>query len=188
MVKVGVTLGLALLFGLGLPALLIQLSTREAFRVPAVSGDLAMLTVLLTASGMYISSLSSSGVRAMVLSLPIGVAVALFVKTVSGALVWVTVRVAGPWMAHIVTGAVGPSSVDPADVALVAARGFSLTLTPLLLWFGFVNHRSSERSRRRVLQQAVSMAALIITAMVLVGGVLAYYEWRSPLPGISVIR
>ena len=45
-----------------------------------MSADLAVLIVLLTASSLYISSLSSSGVRAMVLSLPIGMAVAYFVQ------------------------------------------------------------------------------------------------------------
>ena len=112
-----------------------------------MAADLAVLIVLLTASSIYISSLSSSGVRAMVLSLPIGMAVAFFVQIASGALRWVTLQLAGPLMADIVTGAVAPSSVDPAAVIVFAARGFSLTLVPLLLWFGFVNHTSSERTR-----------------------------------------
>jgi ABC-type transport system involved in multi-copper enzyme maturation permease subunit len=179
MVKVGVTLGLALLFGGGLPALLNQLTPLEGFRALRMTGDLMVLIVLLTAGSLYISSLSSSGVRAMVLSLPIGMAVALFVQMVSGALRWVTMKLASPWMADIVTGAIAPSSIDPAEVVLFAARAFSLTLVPLLLWFGFVNHRSSERTVRRILPQVASFALLITTGIVLVGGVLAFYELRS---------
>jgi hypothetical protein len=179
MVKVGVTLGLALLFGGGLPALLNQLTPFEGFRALRMTGDLTVLIVLLTAGSLYISSLSDSGVRAMVLSLPIGMAVAFFVQMVSGALRWVTMQLAGPWMADIVTGAIAPSSIDPAEVVLFAARAFSLTLVPLLLWFGFVNHRSSERTVRRILPQVASFALLITTGIVLVGGVLAFYELRS---------
>jgi len=179
MVKVGVTLGLALLFGVGLPVLLNQLTPLEGFRALRMTGDLTVLIVLLTASSIYISSLSGSGVRAMVLSLPIGMAVAFFVRMVSGALRWVTLELAGPLMASIVTGAVAPSSVDPADVVIFAALGFSLTLAPLLLWFGFVNHTSSERTVRRICQQVAAIALLITTGIVLVGGVLAFYELRS---------
>ena len=115
----------------------------------------------------------------MVLSLPIGMAVAYFVQIASGALRWVTRQFAGPLMADIVTGAVAPLSVGPADVLIFTARSFSLTLAPLLLWFGFVNHTSSEQTTRRLFQQIAWIALLIMTGIILVGGVLAFYEWRS---------
>jgi hypothetical protein len=114
-----------------------------------------------------------------VLSLPIGMAVAYFVQMASGALRWVTLQLTGPLMADIVTGAVAPWSVDPADVLIFAARGFSLTLAPLLLWFGFVNHISSERTARRVIEQSAWIALVMMIGIVLVGGVLALYEVRS---------
>jgi hypothetical protein len=115
----------------------------------------------------------------MVLSLPIGMAVVFVVQVMSGALWWVTRQLAGPLMANIVTGAVAPSSVNPMNTIVFAARGFALTLVPLLLWFGFVNHTSSERTVRRIFQQIASIALLILTGMVLVAGVLAFYELRS---------
>jgi ABC-type transport system involved in multi-copper enzyme maturation permease subunit len=179
MVKIGVTLGLALLFGVGLPVLLIQLTPHDSLRAIRMSGDLAVLIVLLTVSSVYISSLSSSGVRAMVLSLPAGIAVAYFVQMVSGALRWVTLKLAGPLMADIVTGSIAPPSIDSTDVLVFAARGFSLTLLPLLLWFGFVNHTSTERTARRIVQQIAWIALLITTGMILVGGVSALSELRS---------
>jgi ABC-type transport system involved in multi-copper enzyme maturation permease subunit len=178
-VKVGVTLGLALLCGLGLPVLLNQFTPLEGFRALRMTGDLAVLIVLLTAGSIYLSSLSSSGVRAMVLSLPAGIAVAFLVQTVNGAMGWVTLKLAGPMMAGIVTGAVAPSSVDPKDILIFAARGFSLTLAALLLWFGFVNHTSAERTPRRIVQQVAVIALLITTGVLLFGGVLAWYEVRS---------
>ena len=82
-------------------------------------------------------------------------------------------------MAGFVTGAVAPSSVDPAEVAIFAARGFSLTLAPLLLSFGFVNHTSSERTMRRIAEQIAWIALVVMTGIVLVGGVLAFYELRA---------
>jgi hypothetical protein len=178
-VKVAVSVGLALLFGVGLPLFLNQLTPVESLRASRMSADLTVLIVLLTASSIYISSLSSSGVRAMVLSLPIGMALAYFVQMASVALRWVTVQLADPLMADIVTGAVTPLSVDPAGVVIVAARGFSLTLAPLLLWFGFVNHTSSERTARRIIGQIAWIGLVMVTGMVLVGGVLAFYQLRS---------
>ena len=178
-VKVGVAFGLALLFGVGLPLFLNQLTSGEAVRVIRVVADLTVLIVLLTASSIYISSLSGSGVRAMVLSLPIGMAVASFVQIASGALQWVSLQIAGPLLADVFTGAVAPSSVDPRDVVLYGARGLSLTLAPLLLWFGFVNHTSPERTARRIFQQVAWIALLVMTGIVLVGGVVASYELRS---------
>ena len=179
MVKVGVSFGLALLFSVGLPVLLIQLTPHESFRAIRISGHLTVLVVLLTASSIYISSLCSSGVRAMVLSLPIGMAVAYFMQIVSAMLGWVTGAVAGPWMADIVTGAVAPPSAAPGDILIFAARALSVTVAPLLLWFGFVNHTSSERTVRRVSRQVALIAVLIVAGMTLVGGVLAFHELRS---------
>ena len=179
MVKVGVALGLALLLGVCLPVLLIHITPVEGFGSLRMSADLAVLVVLLTASSIYISSLSSSGVRAMVLSLPIGMAVVFFVQAMNRALRWVTLQLAGPLMANIVTGAIAPSSVDPINSIVFAARGFALTLVPLLLWFGFVNHTSSERTVRRIVQQIASIALFVTTGMVLLGGVLGFYEVRS---------
>jgi ABC-type transport system involved in multi-copper enzyme maturation permease subunit len=179
MVKIGVTLGLALLFGGGLPAVLNQLTPLEGSGAPRMTGDLTMLIVLLTAGSLYISSLSSSGVRAMVLAVPTGMAVAFFVQMVNGALRWVTAKVAGPWMAAIVTGAVAPPSIVPVEVGMFVARAFSLTIVPLLLWFGFVNHSSSERTVRRIFPQVASIALVITTGIVVVGGVLAFYELRA---------
>ena len=82
-------------------------------------------------------------------------------------------------MADIVTGAVAPVGVDPPDVVRFAARGSLLTLAPLLLWFGFVNHTASEQSVRRIFQQIGSIAVLMLTGIILVGGILAFYELRS---------
>jgi hypothetical protein len=178
-VKVAVSIGVALVCGVGLPMFLNQLTPVAGLRTIRISADLMVLVVLLTASSIYISSLASSGVRAMVLSLPIAMALAGFLQMASGALRWVTVQLAGPLMADIVTGAVAPLSLNPVSVVTFAARGFSLTLAPLLLWFGFVNHTSSERPARSIVAQIAWIALVMMIGIVLVGGVLAFYESRS---------
>jgi hypothetical protein len=179
MVKVGVSFALAFLLGVGLPVVLSQLTSVEDFRAIHVSADLAILIVLLTASSIYVSSLSSSGVRAVALSLPIAMAVASFVQMASGAIRWVTVRIASPAMADIVRGAVAPLSGHPADVVTLAVRIVSLALVPVLLWFAFVNHTSSERTARRILEQIAWIALLITIGILLVSGILAFYDART---------
>jgi len=179
MVKVGVTFGLALVLGAGLPILLIRLAPHEALRGLPRPGDFVVLILLLTAGSIYISSLCCSGVRAMVAALPVGIGVLFYIQVVRAALGWTTSKLAGPWMGHIVSGTVAPFSIDPGDAALVATRVLAFTLVPLLVWFAFVNHRSSERTVRRVVPQVASIAALITMGILLTGGVLALHELSS---------
>ena len=178
-VKVGITFGVALVCGVGLPLLLFRILPAGGFQIVPLSRDFAMVIVLLTAGSIYISSLSSSGVRAMVLALPIGVAIELWIRAVGNAMRWGTSMLAGRYMGDIVTGVVATRSVDPGDIVLFTVRAFALTLTPLLLWFGFVNHTSSERSVRRIVVQGVSIALIIMAAVLAAGGLIAFYELRS---------
>lgn len=178
-VKVGVAVGLALLLGVGLPMLLIQLTPHGGFPALRAGADLGVVVVLMTAGSTYISSLSGSGVQAMAWSVPIGLAAVLFTQTMGRALGWVAVRFTSPLMANVVTGAVMPASVDAVDIVTFALRAFTIALTPLLLWFGFVNHTSQDRTTRRIVGQAASIALVITAVVVLVGGVLAFYELRS---------
>ena len=178
MVKVGVAFAVALVCGVVVPVLLFQNRPGVGTQILRVWSDLAVAIVLATSGGIYLSSLSSSGVRAMVLTLPVGMAVILWIRAVGNALYWGTTRVAGRVIAGLVTGAISPVRADPADLTLFAIRGFALTLVPVLLWFGFINHTSSERPVRRVLQQGAAIAAIIMLGVVAAGGFLASYELR----------
>ncbi|MGQ0733302.1 MAG: ABC transporter permease [Acidobacteriota bacterium] len=179
LVKVGVTLALALLFGVGVPVLLIQLTTDGGPRFIGLSGDLAVVVLLLTAASVYVSSLSTSGVCAMmVLSLPVGFAVAALAHMAQAAQ-WAALKLAGPWMDNLAAETSALSSVDPPYAAMLVARILTLTLVPLLLWFGFVHHTSSERPTGRMVQQIASVALLLATSITAAGGVLAYYELGS---------
>jgi len=179
MVKLGVTFGLACLCAVGLPLLLIGFTPHDTSRVIRVAGDLAVFVVLLTAGSVYLSSLCTSAVRVMVLFVPAAMALSYFVRTVSAALHWVTLKLAGPLMAGIVTGSIAPASVQPTSIVVLVARASCVTLLPLLLWLGFLNHTSSERDTRRVVRQVAALALFIVIEIVAVGGLLASYELRA---------
>ena len=178
MVKVGVTFALALLFGVGLPLVVLTLTPGEGAGM-RVSGDLIVLVVLLTASSVHVSSLSTSGVQAMAWSVPVGIAVAVFIQTVWRGLQWVALTIGGPALANTFTGTILPPGFNPEDVITLGGRTLAVLLVPLLLWLGFLNHTSSERTVRRVLQQVSAIALLTVAGVVLVGGVLALREFGS---------
>ena len=178
-VKVGVTFAVALFCGVGLPLLLFRIFPAGGFQIIPLSRDFAVLIILVTAGSIYVSSLASSGVRALVLTLPIGVALELWIRMAANALRWGTSALAGWYMAAIVTGAAATRAVDPTDIITFTTRAFALTLAPLLLWFGFVNHTSSERSVRRIVVQGVSIALIIAAAIFAAGGLIVFHELRS---------
>lgn len=172
-VKAGMALGLAVLLGVALPMLLVRLAVTGEVGFMRLWLDLAMVVVLLTAGSLYISSLSASGVRALAWTLPAGIAVALFVQTADAALRWVTLQVRGPAMADLLSGAVVPTSVGPEQRVMFAIRVFVLTLVPMLVWFGFVNHQRPEPNPRRTVGQLAAIAFVIATGMVVAGALVA---------------
>ena len=66
-VKAGTAIGLAMLLAVALPALLLSVS-GGAIRINAWY---ACVILLLTAVSLYVSSLSTSGLRALLVSLPV---------------------------------------------------------------------------------------------------------------------
>jgi hypothetical protein len=152
-VKAGMTLGVALVLAVGLPALLGSLSpSGDNLRVNAW---FAGTMVLLTAGSLYVSSLCASGLRAMLTSISVIVGAALVM----------------PFAFEFVHRLV-LSSVDSAltaaqrdalrswaePLAIALAAGF----LPLVLWLGLVNHRSAERSLARVWPQAACIGAWVM--------------------------
>lgn len=119
--KVGMTVGLSMLLGVGLPALLVSMS-GDAVKIPS---EYPLGTLLLTVGSLYVSSLSSNGLRAFVVSLPVTVIVWLLIA-------WFTTP---QWLAH--------------PLAWLTLALFLM----LVLQFALVNHRSAERGSWRVFQQ-----------------------------------
>lgn len=141
-VKVVVAFGLALLFGVALPALLLRFAPGHSPRLQ----DFAIDVLLLTACSLYVSSLATSGVRAMVLVLPAGFLSAAFIETVERILRW----------NRLVSSPVISSPQAREAVALL-----------LLLMFGFFNHRAIDRSATRIGVQVVVLALFAFVTVAL---------------------
>lgn len=145
-VKAAVSFALALLFGAQLPALLLRLTGATDIQFVR---DLALPVVLLTAGTLYISSLATSGVRAMLWSLPAGVGTALLFQAAD--------RV----IRRGTFDAVGFAS-HSTQLSALLPYGVALTATLLLLRLAFVNHTSADRPLRRIVLHAVVLAAAVV--------------------------
>ena len=138
LVKVGVVLGLAMLLLVGLPALVL------AGRSGPLDNTLWYMCaiLLLTCTSLYISSLNTTGLRALLLSVPVSLVTLAMMAALSSML--------------------GLRRLSPAPVVLFA--GF----LAVVLYFAFVNHRSAERGAWRIGQQVFVMAGcLALVAAVL---------------------
>jgi ABC-type transport system involved in multi-copper enzyme maturation permease subunit len=134
-VKVGVALGLALLLGVGFPALMIA-SLGRAIRIDEwYAGGILILTV----TGLYISSLSSTGIRALLTS---------FLATP---------------VVILIGAQFSFGSGHPTMSQAVMLASFLI----LVLWFAFENHRSAERLAWGIGRQVFVMTGCLALAGVL---------------------
>jgi hypothetical protein len=158
-VKAGITLGLALLLGAGLPALLGNLDPSA--RPVRFNAPFAGIIVLLTAASLYVSSLCASGLRALLGSVSVMVAVPLLLQfPIAFAIDWIVRN-----LHSVLTGAqIAWFRSMTVPFALVLGAG----LVGLLLRFALVNHRSSERRVRHVWRQVACMTAWVALAVILV--------------------
>jgi hypothetical protein len=140
--KSGTVIGLALLLGVALPAAVL-LGTSGVLRI---GGWYVAFVVLFAAIGLYVSSLSASSLRALLLSaaLPLGAIAAMSMIRISPV----------QW------------SLTPIRVGLLAA------FVALLLRLAFDNHRTADRSLRRTLVQlfilwGCAALELVVAALVM---------------------
>ena len=158
--KCAVALGLALLLGVVMPAVLIAFVSPQRGPSPMrteISVTIALLAVVLTAGCLWISSMTSSGVKAMAWSLPIGVGAAVFIQTVMTTVASTSTRLGTPLPA------------DHTEASLIASRVLPLIVVPALLWFGYLNHGAGDRSISRVVSQMAAVALLIVASIVIAG-------------------
>jgi hypothetical protein len=177
-VKVGVTIGMTLV----LATMVTFVAVRPSLVPIGLSriqfsfwGGAAMTLIVLASCSLYLSSLSNSGVGALVLSIP-AVFGGLLVVELAESVVW--------WTVYHVVLPVRPPATPPTHyftrlTAVRSAIHFAwlidrVALVTTLLYFALVNHRSSERSVARTLRQ-VSFIVVLLIAGVLGGGILAAY-------------
>ncbi|MGH8639258.1 MAG: hypothetical protein ACREUZ_19155, partial [Burkholderiales bacterium] len=109
---------------------------------------------------LYVSSLCSGGIRALMTSLPFALATNFAIQFILPLFWWIVLNI------YLPTG-MGLVRFRSLSEMLTLAAG--LGLAALLLRLGFTNHRSAERGARRVWRQAV---LIVVGYLVLVGGVL----------------
>jgi hypothetical protein len=140
--KAGTAIALSLMLGIAVPAVILF----KYSGVHLLTGWYVAAVVLLTALGLYVSSLSSSSLRALLLS----AAVPLVLLMIMAAAM---LRIAAPprW------------SLMPVNIVLVTA------FVALLLALAFDNHRSGERSVRRVCVQLFILLGSFALELAVVG-------------------
>ena len=157
-VKAGMALALAATLGIGWPDLLAYLHpSADDFRV---NGWSAGAIIALTAGSLYVSSLCTSGVKALLLSLP-GSAL------VVGLLVFLT------WVSQ--AQVVVPARHAAEQLTIWLSLGLALGFLTMLLWFAMSNHRSGDRGSSRVWPQAIWMAGYLLMSVSVVSSFLAFY-------------
>jgi hypothetical protein len=153
-IKVAVVRGLTLAAVVGLPAL-VNIGPRSLPRSELVRGalELGPLALAFAAIGLYVSSACSTSLRALVYAFAVAVAANLWVALAAHALY----TVFGPFERLLWI----PAFVR-VWVHLLGPVGFAL----LLAWLAFQNHRSQERSARRICLHAVVVAFYLAVVIV----------------------
>ena len=155
-VKAGMVVSVAVLLAVGLPALLGYVD--ESSRGIRLTGWYAVTLVALATLSLYVSSLCTSGLQALLVSAATVVVVPMLLGTFIGAAVEWALRSLLP-ARHF---AVPQSLAVPLGLALVA--GF----LALVLRFALVNHRSSERSVGRTIRQVLCIVVCFFVGVVVV--------------------
>lgn len=133
-IKAAVAIALAMLLSVGLPAFLLSISGLEIGVGPWYVAEIVMLNVC----ALYVSSLCSNAVRALVLSLAPAAALTFAVA----------------WLLHL--------RLSPAVTILILA-----VFAVLSLHFARQNHRSTERGVRRVVVQLFWLAGCFACCLAL---------------------
>lgn len=148
-VKVTVAMTLSVLLAAVLPVLVLSFAPVEVTRRMFLS-DAIVAVLVVTAIGIFVSSLSTSGVSALATAAPAAMGAFYFAQSVA--------TVANASSAH---PAIASGFGSMGSVALV------VLLVTALLWLGFVNHRAIDRRPGRVAQQVAGLLAVIALGVVL---------------------
>lgn len=159
-VKVAVTCGLALVAGIGLPLLLTQFTA-----LPHLGGFprdsvwmVCVLTLGIAIGSLYVSTLSSSGARAVATALPVLAGAVILLRTVE-LMLWQAVR-AGliPRRALVSFGPRGDAGVQWTMTIIMAV------IVAVLLVQAFRNQAAIDRSIQRLSAQAATIGGVIVGA------------------------
>jgi hypothetical protein len=158
-VKAGMAIGLAVLFASILPLALTYVSPTSERLVPAFVmiwwlQTLAMSLTMVTI-GLYVSTLSSSGVRALVASFPAAIGLFVFVQFAAW-LIWL-----------VALRAFGRGFVAAPDVTWIPVF---VAWCSVVCWYGYYNHQSTDRSPRRIAGQVLVILAWTVVLLAVLAG------------------
>lgn len=177
-VKAGTVLGMTVLFGVGLPLFLNYISPAGSELPRHVWPEPTFALLALAAASLYVSSLSGSGVKAMVISLPVIAGGAVIVLWAVGSLNPLAARMfAAGW-----GGATQRLTPDQVAIAqsmvrwtwMAAALGF----VTIVLRLALANHRSADRRIVRIIGHGVGVLVTILVGAVIPAVVWAYLMSR----------
>jgi hypothetical protein len=175
-VKSGVALTLSMTLWLAAFSVLAQSSLfgNVAFSVRGPWLQITTFILLLTTGSLYVSSLSTSGVKALAASLPVSVAVSLVGST---AMSLIRSSVFNVMRARADLSRISIESYQAVVNTTAFAVGVVFAL--VLLRFAFVNHRSPERAVKRVALQVTALAAFAVVCLVTMAMVVYYPASRA---------
>jgi ABC-type transport system involved in multi-copper enzyme maturation permease subunit len=150
-VKVGVVFGLVFVLGILLPGIAFG---PHVLRDTRAWMTFAAFITLVTTISVYVSSLSTSGVRAMVMTLPVTLGVVWLFNFLT-------------WLASRVLTVQGPRTVPMWRTDTVAGAAVFTGFVALALWYAYLNHRSAEFRLQRVLLQSGTLAGYVAVTFAL---------------------
>ena len=162
-VKAGVALGSALLLALGLPLLLARVHPAAALALPgAPMWQLAILIVVLTSCGLYVSSFTRSGVKALMATLGLLLLVALAMTTT-----WVLVSLLPAQSRSAIGGLFRADAATYRVLTSTVILTTSAGLVAAMMRFGLVNHRTAGHARVAIVGQIALLMAILAAGAVL---------------------
>jgi hypothetical protein len=167
-VKAGVALGMTYALAVALPILLASIGSETGWR----NGMEPLTVMMICAAALYVSSLNTNPLRALLLTVPAIVIVAVYAVFLQKA-----IGVPMQPVLRSLARALPFVEVTRADFmwwiregTQWLAGGFSV----LLLAFGHANHRTPDRSWRRLARQVVWLSAYAVAAACFIG----FLGWR----------
>jgi hypothetical protein len=163
-VKAGTVIGLALALSVVLPWLLVAIiPPPNAVWVPRLGfffqTPIVLLIVALATLGLYLSTLCRNGMWALIISMPVVMAGAIFMQAVARPIERAVYR------------AFGRSETWSVPAYLTEDRAFGLLVAGLValgIYLALQNHRSAERGMRRAVPQTAAILGCFLCGYVLV--------------------
>jgi len=167
LVKVGAAILHTEVLAIGLPLLMVFLLPVEGVRAfgrrPVMPGEVLLIIAAVTSLSLYVSTLMSSGLRALIVSVPVALASAIFMQRLSQQ---VSSRVY-----HLLW--IGKSRPIVYRPPVMAAETFlsvvTVAIAALIVWRALPHYRWNDRRALRIAGDAVFVFAALLASFALAG-------------------